>query len=67
MEITYIKRAKGGYYATTKHPDFFCTVERIYQFTIATNDWIAKYRGAAVIGQTRKEAVELLTQKVGMK
>jgi hypothetical protein len=62
MKITYTKREKGGYYATT--PIGIVIVEPRYCFTIRTNDWVAKWRGGeVVIGTSRKDAVERVINK----
>jgi hypothetical protein len=60
MDITYLKRAKGGYYATVAGENFFCTVEPRYIFTIRDKGWYAWHKGTKVYGDTRKEAVEIL-------
>jgi hypothetical protein len=64
MDITYLKRNKGGYYATVAGENFFCTVERRYIFTIPDKGWDAWYKGTRVYGDTRKEAVEILFRKI---
>ncbi len=64
MNVTYLKRKRGGYYATVEGENFFCMVERRYIFTLPDRGWWAWYKGTKVYGDTRKEAVELVYKAI---
>ena len=62
MNTTYTKRENGGYYAFT--PEGAIVVERRYEFTHPTRDWVARFRGQVVIGATREDAVDTMLEAV---
>lgn len=61
----YIKRPSGGYYAQTVVG--MVTVERRYEFTSPTRDWVARFGGETVIGTSREDAVERMLTSVHAK
>ena len=61
MDITYTKRAKGGYYAFTDVG--VVIVERHYVFHEPTNVWIARHRGTTIFGESRKGVVEDIVRR----